>query len=214
MNRKREGVTAKAGYHHGDLREQLVQAAGDLVSRQGVSAFKVAEACRLAGVSTAAPYRHFRDREDILDAVSAKGFERLRDALLSLSSAFPTGTEASICACGRAYVAFAMQEPQIFRLMFGRRSEEDRMPSSGKDSVKHDVGAATYGVLLEHVARYLDCGVDEGTVLETSLMLWTGVHGLSSLLIDDNLDVSKMAVDVDHVVQSMTGRLLPHRQSP
>jgi AcrR family transcriptional regulator len=103
-----------ATYHHGDLRAAVLAAAGKLIEKEGLSGLSVREAARRAGVSHNAPYRHFADREALLDGLAQEGVVLLERALAGLS-----GREL-----GAAYVRFACGHPQRFRLMFARRKDE------------------------------------------------------------------------------------------
>src|SRR5919106_3067320 len=96
-------------YHHGDLRTALLQTAAKILEKQGLVALSLRELARLAGVSHNAPYRHFPDRDSLLAALAAEGFELLGDALQSRPRR----------EMGEAYVEFALAHPERFRLMFG-----------------------------------------------------------------------------------------------
>src|SRR5216117_2127251 len=96
-------------YHHGNLRTALLRAAGERLEKQGITALSLREAARRAGVSHNAPYRHFADREALLAALAAEGFAMLAERLRG-----QPGREM-----GEAYVRFALEQPQRFRLMFG-----------------------------------------------------------------------------------------------
>ena len=112
------------GYHHGNLREALVQAALDLIGDKGLGGFTFAEAARWAGVSPAAPYRHFRDRDALMADVAKRGFELFTDAL---RRAWDQGRPEPFRAfenVGRAYLAFARTEPAYYAAMF-----ESQLPS-------------------------------------------------------------------------------------
>lgn len=196
-------VRGKASYHHGDLHEQLVRAATRLITRDGVANFKVADACRLAGVSVAAPYRHFKDRDAILDAVADAGFARLEAAMSEGATRFEAGSDEAVHAIGMAYVTLARTEPHVFRLMFGRSSADKPPPDE-----ESDPGAHAYGVLIAQVATRLGRAPDHRTVLATAMALWTMVHGLSFLLIDEQLGVTRMDLDVDGMVMAAGTRLL------
>ena len=104
-------IRRKEGYHHGDLRAQLVEAARRLIAEKGVDQFSVSKACRVANVSTAAPYNHFKSKEEMVLAVAVDGLERenrmMRDAL----EAAPENGLDRIIAIGRVYVSFAQDEP-------------------------------------------------------------------------------------------------------
>jgi AcrR family transcriptional regulator len=118
MSWQRYGRGARRGYHHGNLREALISAALDLIAAKGPAGVTFAEAARQAGVSPAAPYRHFRDRDALMADVARRGFERFEARLLA---AWDDGRPAPLAALermGRAYLAFARDEPAYFSAMF------------------------------------------------------------------------------------------------
>lgn len=193
-------VKSKAGYHHGDLRRQLVVATRRLVDRDGAEGFKVADAAALAGVSPAAPYRHFKDRRALLAAVADDGFERLRARSAEASSRHEDGSVEAIRALGAAYIEFARSDPKVFRLMFTPREGGGDGPSSA--------GKAAYDVLVRHVAAHLGLENDAPPVLGTALSLWVYVHGFASLLIDEQLGVGRMEVDVEAMLRANTSGML------
>ncbi len=111
--RAREGA-----YHHGNLREALIQAARELIKEKGPAGFTFADAARSAGVSPAAPYRHFRDREALLADVAREGFVRFE---AMLTTGWANGKPDALTAfnnVGRAYLAFARAEPAYYAAMF------------------------------------------------------------------------------------------------
>ena len=196
-------IQKKSGYHHGNLRGQLISAARKLLEKHGPDGFSMSDACRLAGVSTAAPYRHFRSKEDLLTEVAMDGLSRLGAEMEQHAADYDRGTVASISAIGRTYVQFAIREPHTFRLMFSTKSH------SGRIEELKTVGRGCYGVLLREVARYL--GEEDITepVTRAAFPLWTQVHGLSFLAIDGKLDVTAFPVDIDQSILLATERLLP-----
>ncbi len=108
----------RKSYHHGNLREALVAAALNLIEEKGPLGFSMAEAARLAGVSPAAPYRHFRGREDLIEEVARQGFEIFADRL---ERAFNDGKPSALSAfsaAGRAYLDFARANPGHYIAMF------------------------------------------------------------------------------------------------
>ncbi len=112
------GQPPRKTYHHGNLREALVEAALRLIEDRGPLGFSMAEAARLAGVSPAAPYRHFRGREDLIEEVARQGFEMFADRL---ERAFDDGKPSalsSFSAAGRAYLDFARAQPGHYIAMF------------------------------------------------------------------------------------------------
>lgn len=118
---RQSNSTARRGYHHGNLREALIHAAVALITEKGPAGFAVAEAARLAGVSPAAPYRHFRDAEALLAEVARRGFEQLAEAL---ETAWNDGRPEPVTAfeaVGRAYLRFARTQPAFYAAMFEAR---------------------------------------------------------------------------------------------
>src|SRR5215475_10796879 len=106
------------GYHHGNLRETLIRAALDLIARKGPSGFTFAEAARFAGVSPAAPYRHFRDRDELLANVALRGFHHFEAALTRAWNDGQPSAFAAFERMGRAYLDFARTEPAYYSAMF------------------------------------------------------------------------------------------------
>src|SRR5213595_809254 len=102
------------GYHHGNLKEALIRAALELIAQKGTAGFTFAEAARTAGVSPAAPYRHFRDRDELLANVALRGFDQFE---MALARAWDGGKPKPFKAferVGAAYLAFARAEPAYY----------------------------------------------------------------------------------------------------
>ena len=118
MSWRKEERRAERGYHHGNLKEALLQAALDLIAQKGAAGFTFADAARMAGVSPAAPYRHFRDRDELLSSIAQRGFEQFE---AQLAAAWDDGRPDTVTAferVGKAYLAFARTEPAFYSAMF------------------------------------------------------------------------------------------------
>jgi len=118
MSWRKERSRAERGYHHGNLKEALLQAALGLIAEKGAAGFTFADAARMAGVSPAAPYRHFRDRDELLSSIAQRGFDQFEAVL---TSAWDDGRPDTITAferVGKAYLAFAREEPAFYSAMF------------------------------------------------------------------------------------------------
>lgn len=193
----------KARYHHGDLRGALIEAADALIGEHGPEGFTLAEACRTAGVSSAAAYRHFDDRGALIEAVAARGFSQLEVATREARDRYELGSVDGIVAMGQAYVAFAAAHPALFKLMFGRH------PDVQREGVAPAAGKPCFQVLLDAVAGWLDenpvAGLD---VLDVAMPLWTIVHGTSYLLIDRDFCAVAPMTDPDTVVARATHAFL------
>jgi len=167
----------RRGYHHGNLREALIQAAQDLIGTKGPAGFTIAEAARLAGVSPAAPYRHFRDAESLLAEVATRGFDAFRDRLaaaLAGASADPARAAESV---GRAYLAFAREEPAFYAAMFEARISRDPFPDLQAAGDRAFAVLRTLAERLAGTARIQP----RPPALMIALHIWSTAHGIASL---------------------------------
>lgn len=165
----------RSTYHHGDLRVALLSAARTLLDEGGVPAVSLREVARRAGVTPAACYRHFADKEALLTALAVQGFEAFAQALRSACE----GAEEPFAEMGIAYVAFAVQRPGMFRLMFGPAvADRSRSPE-----LMTAIGDATR--LFERGVKASRTVAPEDPV--GPLRAWATVHGLATLAIDGML---------------------------
>ncbi|MEM9708986.1 MAG: TetR/AcrR family transcriptional regulator [Pseudomonadota bacterium] len=195
----------KSRYHHGDLRAGLIEATRRLVEEKGPDGFSVSDACRLAGVSTAAPYKHFKDKNEMIVAMVLEGMVRFRSNILGALEGIPEATPERITAIGREYVNFALRENGIFRLKFGGftdRLDDPRLQRAGQ---------ATFDILLHEVATCLGESEVTDDVRQRGFMLWSFVHGLSFLLVDKQLATMGGESDRDHMLSEIARRLLTDR---
>ena len=176
-------------YHHGDLRNAMVAAATKLVKQGGEEAFSLREAARDVGVTANAAYRHFASKSDLTSAVAAQGFEKLA---LRMQKAMQAATRRSgkdvpsiarFKAVGRAYVEFALDNPKLFRLMFGERGVSCLR---GERKQKRATAALTPYELL---GQCLDDLVTDKLLVPrlrpgAELKAWSLVHGFASLALD------------------------------
>ncbi|MCG8391666.1 MAG: TetR/AcrR family transcriptional regulator [Pseudomonadales bacterium] len=171
---------SKASYHHGDLSQQARQQALTVLREQGDSAISLRALARQIGVSAPALYRHFADRESLLAELAIHGFQTLRQRLLQVTQTPP---RQALIGIGLAYVSFAQDDPNLYRLMFG-----GRVLPRGAHPRLDDAGQAAFQVLEDTVERARRCGYLRP--LPLSLMTataWSLVHGLSQLTIDGHL---------------------------
>jgi AcrR family transcriptional regulator len=181
------GMTqSREPYHHGDLRNALVESASRLIEASGPGAFSLREAAREVGVSANAAYRHFDDKGALISAVADDGFERLAKRMLRAIDGAPGRRAeeppaiARFRAVGRAYVEFAIEHPALFRVMFGEHGAGcASAPAKEADEV-------TPWTLL---GTALDALVEAGLLTPerregAELKAWTVVHGFASLAID------------------------------
>jgi AcrR family transcriptional regulator len=171
------GRGGRRGYHHGNLREALVAAALDLIARKGPAGFTFAEAARAAGVSPAAPYRHFRDRDALMADVARRGFELFEQRLAAAWNGGRPAPRAALEQMGRAYLAFAREEPAYFSAMF-----ESGLPLDQHRELS-DAADRAFGVLrgaCEAVAADLPAERRPPARM-LALHIWSLAHGIASL---------------------------------
>jgi AcrR family transcriptional regulator len=177
MSWSRDGDGGRRGYHHGNLKEALIRAALDLIAKRGPAGFTFAEAARSAGVSPAAPYRHFRDRDELIADVARRGFERFE---VELDRAWNNGQPNPLTAfenVGKAYLAFARNEPAYYSAMF-----EAGLPLEIYPELQQ-AGDRAFGI-LRNASEALTEGLPKGSrppALMMGLHIWALSHGIASL---------------------------------
>jgi AcrR family transcriptional regulator len=177
MSWSKDDKDGPRGYHHGNLKEALLRAALELIAQKGPAGFTFAEAARWAGVSPAAPYRHFRDRDDLLANIALRGFEQFE---IVLSRAWDDGRPDVFTALdrmGKSYLAFARAEPAYYSAMF-----ESGIPP-GSTAELRAAGDRAFAVLREAAEKVCAHMPPKGRppALMVALHIWAISHGVASL---------------------------------
>jgi len=190
--------SGRRGYHHGNLREALIEAALELIGAKGPAGFTIAEAARLAGVSPAAPYRHFRDADALLAEVALRGYERFADRL---AQAWNGGRPEPVKAfedLGRAYLAFARGEPAFYAAMFDSRLAMEAHPAL------QAAGDRAFGVLrdaADQVAATLPKGRRPPSLM-MALHLWSMAHGIASLFVKEGPSRRRLPMPAEDLLEA------------
>lgn len=177
MTWDKDGPGQRRGYHHGNLREALIAAALDLISKKGPAGFTFADAARAAGVSPAAPYRHFRDRDALMADIARRGFEAFAEALSRAWNDGQPTPRAAFERVGRAYLDFAAKEPAQFSAMF-----ESGIPLNDHPEVR-EAGDRAFNVLrqaCEALAATLPKDKRPPSLM-MALHIWSLSHGIATL---------------------------------
>ncbi len=167
----------KRSYHHGDLEAALLHSAGNILEKEGLEALSLRETARRTGVSHNAPYRHFAQREALLAALAKEGFERLGAAQREAAES------GGLRAMGEAYVLFALENPQRFRLMFGGRI------SIARHEQLREVATKTFAGLSGALAARVP---EAQGARDASIAAWALVHGLALLLMGERIAPAAM----------------------
>src|SRR5208283_3307909 len=186
---KRVPMHSGRPYHHGKLKQALVDAAIALVAEVGTHGFTLREVARRAGVSHNAPYRHFRDKDDLLAAVAAQGFRELTQAMLE-EAASKSNKRDRLKQSGLAYVSFALRRPEYFTVMFDLPVSKSRHPEYTEAS------QSAFATLLGFVEDCQNEGLlPSGRSRERALLAWSLVHGIAKLAVTGRL-AGKSPIDV------------------
>lgn len=170
----------KRPYHHGDLRNALLDAARGILEEESLASLSLRAVARRAGVSHAAPYRHFPNHEALLVELAVEGFVELRGEIVAAARA--PGPEADrIAKIGAAYMRFAARRPGLARLMFGPQlPNRDSFPklAEAADAIGFEIGEALHDNAL-------------------GLAVWAAVHGLAMLILENVIDLGQRRSGLD-----------------
>lgn len=177
-------VASKEPYHRVNLKQSLLDAAVSLIGEVGPQGFTLREVARRAGVSHNAPYRHFRDKDDLLAEVAAEGFDRLTE---SMRTAMAKGRTAAtrLRLAGRGYVAFALQWPRHTLIMFDTPKAAEPRPEHVESA-----GRAFQTLLDAITAAQAEGALPSGDPERLAIAAWSGVHGLAKLAIGGQVPFS------------------------
>jgi AcrR family transcriptional regulator len=188
------------GYHHGNLKEALIRAALQLIAEKGPAGFTFAEAARWAGVSPAAPYRHYRDRDELLGDVARQGFDRFAEAL---TKAWDGGQPEPFVAferLGKVYLEFARAEPAYYSAMFEAGVAADsnsELQAAGERAFAVIRGAAEKLIADMPPAR-------RPPALMMALHIWALAHGIASLFGRGDAGRRKLPMTAEELLEAGT----------
>lgn len=176
-------MTKSTPYHHGDLRRALIDAAVELMAESDMKSLSLRQVARQAGVSHAAPYRHFDDKDDLLAAVAEEGFRQFTDYLQGAVTAAPEDPIQQFIGSGVAYVRYALDHPTHYRIMFNEFSFPD---------CKYASLAAVSNQSFEVIVQIIERGQQQqqlrpGNTRHLALCAWAQVHGLAMLMLAKRL---------------------------
>lgn len=182
--------TKRRSYHHGDLHRALIDTALAMLAADQNWTFTLREVARRTGVSHAAPYKHFQDKDALLRELARIGFVRLEQAMVAALSSGPLSARGKFVAGAQACIAFAQHNPGLYRLMFSADADK------AADPRLHEAAMATFGVLL----RLLQEGQQDGSFRAVALTAlaaasWAQVHGLAMLAMNGQLLEEKVGPD-------------------
>jgi Transcriptional regulator len=182
---------SNAPYHHGNLRQALLEAALVILEQQGEAGLGLRDLARAVGVSPAAPYRHFDSRAALLEALAVTGFQRFTARMEAVAATAPDNPMA---AMGKTYVVFALQNANLFRLMFSPQLKKESRPglamaaNAAFDTLRHAIGGDAQAGRIRALAA------------------WAKVHGLAVLLLDGQIAL-RAGEDTERLISEVIASL-------
>lgn len=194
---------AGQNYHHGDLHNALIIAAAELIEESGSVDFAMIDAARRAGVSSAAPYRHFKSKDALLEAVAHLAFYGLTEVSRTAIEGLERGSEEAIISLGRSYIGYIIARPQFYDLMWGDHSL--RALDSGAVELKSN----GFYILTDQVEAWCNAaGATEEDPQDIATKLWASVHGLASLALNGHIKRFSEGVDIYELLEGLTRTFL------
>ena len=167
----------RRGYHHGNLKEALIEAARRFIAERGLGGFTLADAAKLVGVTPAALYRHFRGRDALVEEVAFRGYGQLAERLARSLAGSGTPLER-FTRMGEAYLDFAAKEPGYYAAMFSARAAEDRRPPAPSPWGRP---RGAFDILAEALSRTFPDGFGSVDPRFVALEVWALSHGIATL---------------------------------
>ena len=192
----------RRGYHHGRLKDALIEAARSLIAERGTAGFTLADAARLAGVTAAAPYRHFPDRNALMAELARRGFEMFGQRLAGAWNNGQPDPVAALKRMGSAYLAFAREEPGLYGAMFNNVGPL-AAPEAGAAA---DKALALLRIACDSVLRQR--GGDEHNGLALTFEIWSLSHGVAMLALAGHLNPANSGCDPTPILESGVASLI------
>ena len=194
---------ARCSYHHGDLRNALIIAAAELIERDGTLEFSMAEAAARAGVSAAAPYRHFADKEELLRAVRELAILGLGYAASETVSQYPEGSLEGILAMGHMYIGYARDKRAFFSLMWEDRGDME----ARREKVAEEHGG--FMLLVHLVQRFCKANhLASINSLHLATQIWSMGHGIATLEANQLIDLFDRSIEPETLLDQSVRTML------
>lgn len=182
----------KEHYHHGDLKKEMIEKGLQLLNQEGYSNFSLRKVAALCGVSHAAPYKHFKNKEELIQAIIKETSQSFEAALMDAIEKFPGNPEDQIVELGKCYIKFMIENPDYMKFIFinPNKKEMGSLYNSSYDT-------SPYQIFKASALRYLKwINADPNNQRIDLLTLWSIVHGYSMLLVNNNLELQEDYLEI------------------
>lgn len=173
----------KKSYHHGDLKNALIEAGADILSKEGASALSLRKVAQKAGVSHAAPYAHFADKQALIAAISTEGYKKLYEQIAQVAERYQADPLRRFVEASWAYVQFALDEPDQFKVTLSGMIEKEQDYPAFVETARR-----TFGLVVEIVTQcQRESILRQGTADLTAVSVWALIHGFVTLLLENQI---------------------------
>ncbi len=176
----------RESYHHGDLKQELIHNGLLLLNKEGIEGFSLRKVASMCEVSHTAPYKHFKDKDGLINEIIMEVWKKFYIALLEVTELYPNEPELQIVEIGKAYVKFMVENPEYLKLMF---LSDNSYPIRIKDNQLYGNKNSSFGVFKDSSERYFkEINLNKNLYMEKTLTMWSMVHGIAILIIKKSID--------------------------
>lgn len=173
-------------YHHGDLKKELIHNGLLLLNKEGIEGFSLRKVASMCGVSHNAPYKHFKDKDALINEIIKEVWKEFYIALLEVTEIYTNDPKLQIVEMGKAYVKFMVENPEYLKFMF---LSDNAYPVKIVDNKFSDDKASAFGVFKDSAERFFkEIKLDENLYMQKTLTLWSMVHGIAILIIKRSIE--------------------------
>jgi AcrR family transcriptional regulator len=173
----------KKSYHHGDLKNALIEAGADILSKDGVSGLSLRKVAQKAGVSHTAPYAHFADKQALIAAISTEGYKKLYEQIAQAAEQYRSDPLQRLVESSWAYVEFALDEPDHFKVTLSGMIEKEQDYPAFVETAKQ-----TFSLVVDIVAQCQQADIlRKGAADLTAVSVWALIHGFVTLLLENQI---------------------------
>jgi AcrR family transcriptional regulator len=173
----------KKSYHHGDLKNALIEAGAEILSKEGVGALSLRKVAQKAGVSHAAPYAHFADKQTLIAAISTEGYKKLYEQIAQVAEQYQSDPLRRFVEASWTYVQFALDEPDQFKVTLSGMIEKEQDYPAFVETARQ-----TFSLVVDIVAQCQQAGIlRQGAADLTAVSVWALIHGFVTLLLENQI---------------------------